>query len=397
MSSRAHLIYPLERTKKKYVEKIESDRYNRDILLRYYRVRKTQVELSTIVRELAGLNKMSRILNKKFERATKQDIEKLVSDMDDLPNADSTKNRDWTVLVGFYRWLKGYPKKRLPPIVDWIQFKKLPITPYTADDMISEAEVIRISGFATNLRNKAIIQNKVDGACRIGELLTSKIGEIKQTDYGAEIKCDGKTGSSKPIILSWSTPILMQWLNIHPFRDDPEAPIYCALEYNRPKYLSQAGALRMLKEAAIRAGVKKRMWLHLLKHVGCTEDARRGMPDGLRKFKHHHSMNSRMDGVYVHFAGGDVPDIQKFTMESIGKSVPVAEKKDQTSPIVTCKRCSFDNVVGAKYCNRCAFCLDDRTVEKSLIKTKAEEIVNRLADNPEKLEKLNKILDQTNL
>jgi len=393
MSSRASLIYPLEDRRKKQLEKIGSDRYNRKILLRYYTVRKPQVELATIIRELAGLNKMSRILNKKFERATRRDIEKLVGNMDDLPNADSTKNRDWTVLIGFYRWLKGYPKKRFLPIVDWIEFKKVPITPYTADDMISEAEVIRISRFATNLRDMALIQNKVDGACRIGELLTSTIGEIKQTDYGAEIKCDGKTGSSKPIILSWSAPLLMQWLNIHPFRDNPESPIYCAFDYEKPRYLSQAGASKMLKQAARRAGVKKRIWLHMLKHVGCTADVRREMPDGLRKFKHHHSMNSKMDAVYVHMANSDIPDIQKFTMEKLNGNVgvKVLEKKED-SVLVSCKRCYFDNVVGAKYCNRCAYCLDDKVIEKSLIKTKTEEIVNQLLDDPEKIEKLEKIL-----
>ena len=343
---------------------------------------------------------MSAMLNKKFERATQKDIEKLVSDMDDLPNADSTKNRDWTILIGFYRWLKGYPKKRLPPIVDWIEFKRVPITPYTADDMVSENEIVRISKFATNLRDKALILNKVDGACRIGELLTSKIGEIKQTDYGAEIKCDGKTGNSRPIILSWSTSTLMQWLNIHPFRDNPDAPIYCALQYNSPKYLSYAGACKMFKQNCKRAGVKRRMWLHLLKHVGCTEDARRGMPDGLRKFKHHHSMNSKMDAVYVHFTNGDVPDIQKFTMEKLSSGnagVKVLEKKlkEEENVVVSCKRCLFNNVVGAKYCNRCAFCLDndnDEAVEKSLIKTKTEEIVNQLLDDPVKIEKLEKIL-----
>lgn len=79
-------------------------------------------------------------------------------------------------MKGFYQWLKGYPKGEYPPEVKWIKMKKVPLSTITADDLISFEEVIRISEFALNLRDKFLIEGKVDAGCRIGEILIMKIG-----------------------------------------------------------------------------------------------------------------------------------------------------------------------------------------------------------------------------
>ncbi len=273
--SRAHLIYPLQNSRARELEKIEADPYNRTVLSNYFKIRETQVEITTVIAEFARLNSMSRMLGKGFTVATRKDIIDLNSKIERLEICTNTKNKCRKVLKAFFRWLKGFPKGSFPPIVRDITLKKIPITSVRAKDLLSVQEIVQISEKSVDPRLKALIQNKVDGACRIGELLTSTIGEVEFTKYGAEINCDGKTGDQEPIILSWSAPTLAQWLNVHPFRDNPESPIYPAQPYSSPKYWQYSAARSAFLKCVKKAGVsKKRIWFHLLKHIGCTEDAK---------------------------------------------------------------------------------------------------------------------------
>ena len=56
---------------------------------------------------------------------------------------------------------------------------------------------------------------------------------MKFDNYGAFINVDGKTGS-RPIRLVKSVPNLANWLDNHPQKEDPEAPLWIILE--KPKF-----------------------------------------------------------------------------------------------------------------------------------------------------------------
>ncbi|MEM4391845.1 MAG: tyrosine-type recombinase/integrase [Candidatus Nitrosotenuis sp.] len=276
--SRAELIYPLEKCMERELAKIEGDPCNSKILTRYYKVRSSQVKIATIIAEFVRLNEMSRILAKKFEDVTVQDIEDLIFKIDSKKNADNTKNKYRKVLKAFYRWMKGCSPREYPSEVRWITLKKVPLVTVTPQDLISFDECIRISEFSGNLRDKALIQCKLDAGCRIGEILTPKIGEVEFNENGAIIYTDGKTGN-QPIILTWSAKILAVWLNNHPFKNNPDAPLWPVSSCNKPRYLSYAAARAAFINCTRRAGLKKRIWFHLLKHVSSTEDSAKGMPD----------------------------------------------------------------------------------------------------------------------
>jgi len=370
---------------------IDKDLHNKEILTRYYKVRSTKVNVATVLAEFIRLNMMSRILDKKFEDAKIQDIEDLVFKIDQRDNSPNTKNKFCKVLKGFYRWLKGYPKGEYPPEVKWITLKKVPITTVRPEDLLTYEECVRITEFASCLRDKALFQCLLDAGCRIGEILTARVGEVEFNDAGAILYSDGKTGY-QPCILTWSAKILAIWLNNHPFRDNKEAPLWPLRMREKPEQMSYAAAKRAFAKCVDKAGYTRRVWLHLFKHVSSTEDFNNGMPDSFRKYKHHWTPDSKMGRVYEHLSKSIIHKIQNETWKRVVGSEVIGEEQLAEKPLELlkkCRRCQYENPRDSMFCNRCGFPLDNtKAVGISVVKAKAEELLKKLTENPDKIDRL---------
>lgn len=386
--TRAHLIYPLDKRIESELKKTRADSLNGDILIRFYKVRSCEMTKASMLIYLIRLNQISKMLKKRFDKATIEDIENLVFAIEQTDLAKSTKNRTRRILKGFYRWLKKCAPGQFPPEVSWIVTKKMPIVTVKIDDLIPFEDCVKITECATNLRDRALFQCQLDAGCRIGEILTVKVGEVSFNDYGAVLNSDGKTGEA-PLILTWSSGTLTQWLNIHPFRDNKESPLFPKLGRATPQQLPYSGALSAFKKCVKKAGFEnKRVWLHLFKHVSCTYDSFRGMPQSYRNYKHHWSANSEMNKVYEHLSNSIIPKIQSWdkTSENIqeSESIVLVEK---------CKRCEFENPRKTKYCNRCSFPLNDIVSIENMMKRKhIETLIDKLAEDPENLKRLLSII-----
>lgn len=389
--SRAHEIYPLRRMLERELKNIENDEHNSETLVRYYKVKSTQVALATLYSTLCKLRRLSEMLNMRFEDATITDIENLHFAICQQWTNRNTRNKYRILLKNFYRWLDGCAYDEYPPRVKWIRLEKVPYIVVTPDDMISFQDGLRVCECAMNLRDRALFSGKLDAGCRIGEILPVRVGEVKVTDQGAILSSDGKTGKA-PIILTWSTPNIVQWLNNHPFKDTPEAPLFPDLTKAAPTQLSYAGARDAFKECVKRAGIKKRVWLHLFKHVSSTEDAANGMPDSFRRYKHHWTPNSKMPAVYEHLSQEIVPKIQEEAWKKMGiapETAPQESESHKISVIQSCQRCKAENPRDSKYCNRCGFILDAAKANKIVTaRGMAESLLDQLTQDPEKLEKL---------
>ncbi len=71
-------------------------------------------------------------------------------------------------------------------------------------------------------RDKAIYGTAIEGGLRRGELLSLGLKDFVKTSYGYDVTVSGKTGSSTfPVVLF--APLLTQWLNLHPYKNNKEA------------------------------------------------------------------------------------------------------------------------------------------------------------------------------
>ena len=391
--SRAHLIYPFEKRTEQELEFIRKDKLNGDVITRYYQFRKCHVSKATMLNELTRLKITSEIFQKSFENATRQDLEILCTKINDIKDADDTVNQYWKIIRRLYQWMRGYHKKGdYPPEVAWIRLKKVPYARIKREDLVPMDTIMHILEFAPSIRDKALFQCKLDAGCRIGEILTAKLGEVRFNKNGAEIYCDGKTGDSQPIILTWSTSILKLWLKEHPDKNNPESPLWPRIKGGKIIQLPYTSAYQAFRKCLKRSGTKKKIWPHLLKHISCSFDSELGLPDSFRKYKHHWTEGSKMSKVYEHISPSLVPRIQKeqlTLLQKYGYETGMKPQDDEqlipTTFSKKCSACNFVNPRDSKYCNQCA----TKIIEaEEKIPDKLQEIIQ----NPDKMKKLETIL-----
>jgi integrase len=123
--------------------------------------------------------------------------------------------------------------------------------------LLTKDELNKLAEATENLRDRAFILTHYDGAFRIGETLSLKILNVAFDKYSAVVRVDGKTGPRR-VRLTISTPALASWLSTHPFRNDPNAPLWVGVgTVGRGEPLSYDGARALLRRLAKKTGLKK--------------------------------------------------------------------------------------------------------------------------------------------
>lgn len=137
-----------------------------------------------VAKVLYCLRNLAIWIKKPFREATKDDLVALIGDLETHDYSEHTKYDYKIVLKLFYKWLKGNDET-VPNEVKWLKPKlkngrhKLP------EDLITEDEVMQLVEAAEHPRDKAIVLVLYESGCRIGELLSLKMQNVKFDQYGA--------------------------------------------------------------------------------------------------------------------------------------------------------------------------------------------------------------------
>jgi len=387
--SDASRIYNYEGTLARELSKIKEDPFNAEILLKYYRSRVAEgLSLARIVKCLSTLRLISKSLSKPFEEATKDDIVNFIARIEERTISQWTKQDYKVILKRFYRWLRD--SEDFPPEVRWIRVSRNIPNNLQKRDLLTLEEIQKIAACAVNIRDKAFIWVYFESMRRLGEILSLRIRNVEFDDLGAHLLVNGKMGRDNARIIT-SAPMLASWLNIHPLRNDPDAPVWVTLnrkgEYRQITY----GTVRyMLKDCARRAGINKRVWLYLIRHSRITP-ASKVLSYSLLCSTAGWKQGSKMPSVYVHLAGEDVDEAQCI-LNGVAK---VENKEEQLKPKI-CQRCNTRNSPDSKFCNKCAFPLDYETVIKiDETRSKLDRLLDKLTEDPEKLNKLLELIEST--
>ena len=127
-------------------------------------------------------------------------------------------------------------------------------------DVLTENEAMTMVRSADNPRERAFIAVLYEGGFRIGEALTARVIDVEFDENGEKIKAHGKTDSNTVRLIT-SVPLLARWLEEHPFRNDPNAPLFASLVRSNKGTIAMGYmyAWNMLKKTAVKAGIKKRI------------------------------------------------------------------------------------------------------------------------------------------
>ncbi len=193
-----------------------------------------------------------------------------------------------------------------------------------------------------------------ESGTRPGELLSLRIKHVKFDNFGAVIHVDGKTGP-RPVRLVRSTPNLAAWMDVHPFKENPEAPLWIILD--RTKYgepVNWATARAILMRACERAKLRKQVNLKLFRHSEATNSAMY-FNEAQMRMRHGWTPNSKMPANYVHLVNADVD-------EAYLKHHGIKTGREETIELPQiCHICKMPNSIESAICNKCGKPLDLKT------------------------------------
>ena len=260
------------------------------------------LSFSRVLKYVQVLMTFEKFLQKPFEAASRRDLETVVITLDHVGYRPHYLQDIKFTIRKFYKWLRK--TEEYPPEVKWIRYsmgraarRMLP------NGLLSEEHIGQMITAATGLRNKAIIAVLYDSGCRIGEIRTMRIGSVAFDQYGARIQITGKTGD-RSLRLTISVPFLANWINNHPKRDDPYAPLWLTQRGTPMRYQNFQGLIPKIAKAA---GIKTRVHAHLLRHSRATFLASYLTESQLcARFGWIHG--SEQPGTYVHLSGRDSDD-----------------------------------------------------------------------------------------
>jgi len=323
---------------------------------------------------LNRLKRLAELLGMDFDKATQQDLKKLMVKINTEPlfsgrcYAEKTKTDFAISICKFYKWLNKTDGTR-PDIIKGKWLRTTARTDHVIqvqrENLITEEELLKMIQACNSTRDRAFIITLYESGCRIGEMLTMKIGSFAPGDPISSISVNGKTGR-REVMVCKAKQYIIDWLNSHPRASDKSAGLWAK---SNGKGIGYATCTKILRESAKIAGLKRRIYPHLFRHSRATQLSKSMNPYLLcRQFGW--KLNSRMPSVYLHLDGDDLKEeyAKVYGLES-------KKKKETRLNTIKCPRCDTENQPHFSMC-KCGLSLDPISIEE--FKKEREDEVSAL-------------------
>jgi len=357
---------------------------NRQLIVSFSKVRLARGSgHGRVAKVVYCMRNMAIWLNKPFEEATKDDIISMVGGLETNPKYSEHTKYDYKIVLKlFYKWLKG-DDETVPNEVKWLKPKLRNERHKLPEDLITEDEVMQLVEAAEHPRDRAIVLVLYESGCRIGELLSLKMQNVKFDQYGAVLRVTGKTGDRRVRVIS-SAPALASWIDIYSKAKDPKAPLWPPRSANKKMHndilcMDHRSVYEMLRKLAKKAGLRKHINPHLFRHSRATVLAGK-LTEAQMKEYFGWVQGSEMASTYVHLSGRDVDNallkLQGMTHEE--------SEKEEKIKIQCCQRCKSNNSPVSKFCNRCGLPLGENVITEIEKERKASDnMMNKLMEDGE--------------
>ncbi|ARS89945.1 tyrosine-type recombinase/integrase [Natrarchaeobaculum aegyptiacum] len=241
-----------------------------------------------------------------------------------------------------------------------------------------------------NARDAAMIALQFDAGLRGGEFKDLTVGDVQDHKHGLQVTVEGKQGR-RTVMLIPAVPYVNRWLDAHPDRDDPDAPLWSKI--TEPEGISDRMVSKILDEAAERAGVTKPVTLTNFRKSSAAFLASRNLNQA--HIEEHHGwvrgsrVASRYISVFAEESEREIARVHGIDVED--------EEPDPTAPL-ECPRCGRDTPRKEPICVWCGQAMDPQAAteldeagereSRSLAELppgKAEEVLEamQVLDDPE--------------
>ncbi len=304
------------------------------------------LSLSRRIRLMGLLGKVAQWLDKGFDKAAADDIKQVVG------RIGMSGYSPWTVvayksaLKKFYKRLKNkenYPNvEGYPPEVRWMKthLPKREQPKIQRASLLTPGEVKQIIDSSYHPQDKALVSMAWETGGRVGEWGSLRISHLVRNRYGFHIHLDGKTGKRECLIVE-SAPYVEAWLKAHPFKGNPEAPLWLNAWGRKPVRALQYRDIRYrIKQLASDAGIQKRITTKVFRHSRATYVLANNLMNEVQAKKYFGwAPDSSMIETYTHLITEDV-DRAILAMNGIQES---ARGQETSSVAEACLHCGRVN------------------------------------------------------
>jgi integrase len=287
----------------------------------------------------------------------------------------SLEDSTWNLCLGVYKryakWLHDQDDIDCPKVWRRIKSKRIDWEGKLKSKWLTEAEFLKLLDVIDDLCFKALFCTTVAGACRAGEVLGCKVGDVKISGAECKVTVTGKTGT-RTFVMNHFAPILIQWLNFHPFKHDDAAPLWTrnrircdySLNMGRQRNFVNTKLARYCKQA----GIKKPVSMHWLRHSKVTWTARSKLRvnDKVANAMFGWRDDSSMYNRYTHLMATDTEDTFRL-LDGVEPSEKV-EDRGKILQRLKCFGCNELNLAGSLYCFRCGLPLTGEAAEEKVAK-----------------------------
>lgn len=325
-----------------------------------------------------------------LDAATKDDLKATVQRIEEADLSAWTKYGHKIMLRKFYTWLhygdayvEHARRHEWSPLVSWlhVSIRKQERPVVHAGDILTEEEVERLIRAAERPRDRAFVAMIYELGARIGEMGGLRISSVTKDKYSYLVDLEGKTGHRTPRVIL-SAPYLPVWLEAHPLKDNPSAPLWVTTRGRRGDVakMDYPALKKVLQRLVAKAGIKKRVYPHLFRHTRPTHLLRAGtINEAQAKVYFGWTPDSTMLANYAHLVSRDVNDA---LLKASG--IGVEEQKPSMLTPRQCAACKGINAPRARFCQHCSAVLDlGVAVELEERREGADAFMNWLTQDPE--------------
>jgi len=333
----------LERIKPNTISSFELTQKNRNLLTKYYTHMLNEGIAITRQRLVLGvLGRLFVMLNKDFETATKEDIEKLVTQIRQKDISPVTQCDYLKKLKQFDKWFNGGEEatERTRKIKTSLGKKhyKLPsqlITPKEAEDLINATD---------NIRDRALIHLMWESGARIGEIINCNMNSIQFDKGEARIRLFGKVGERQVLLLE-SVRDLKEFIKTrsNAKQDDP---LFCLFGKYKGKPINHAQINKMLISTLKKTSIKKHIHAYLFRHSRASYLASQGLNEAQLCTIFGWTIGSKQPATYIHLSGSQTEDAYK-------RLYGIKKPEETEKQLIKCQMCGEVNPSKQDTCNNC--------------------------------------------
>lgn len=310
-----------------------------------------------------------------LDEASRNQMEEAVGKIHACDKSDYTK-ADYKVVLGkFYRTLWDNEVDRPENIQrilksDLLKKSNHKIERQKEVEALTAEEVMNMVEEGKNPRDRLLPLFMFETGARISELLDIRLKDVELKKQFAQVTIPTRKNNKEPrtLTLTKCIGLLQDWMEKHPRKDQPDAPLLVNLT-NRSwknkaneekdymgKQMTGPNVRTILRKLADRAGIDKHLTNHVMRHSSATYW---GREFGLETMMYWFGWNSPDTAkTYLHH---DEEQVKKHMLNIAG--INEEENKDPMENKV-CPRCEEKNPPTSNYCSQCSMSLDQQAARK---------------------------------